>query len=119
MRRTHPCVVDLRIDSGRSSLGTKFRKGLSQRSLAAEYNQWELDGYEFSGVDKLTRDQSLSGTRKGSQIDEPLDENKHRFHDVAATKTRIKHGIKLLTFERVWGRQGFQLSFPDTVFCDW
>ena len=34
-----PRVVDLQIDSNQSSPNTKFQKGLSQRSLATEYNE--------------------------------------------------------------------------------
>ncbi|MCJ1472665.1 hypothetical protein MMC13_001314 [Lambiella insularis] len=101
-----PRIVDLRMDGGRSSPDTKFRKGLSQRSLAREYSQWELDSYGVSRVDELARDQSLSWSRKGGHLDEYLELNKLRFHDTPAIRSGITHGIKLLTFERVFGEAG-------------
>lgn len=55
-----PRVVDLQLDKGRLSPKARFRKGLSQRSLAIEYSQWEHCTYKSSGADELAEDLSIS-----------------------------------------------------------
>lgn len=37
-----PRVVDLQMDGSHLSPETKFREGLSQRSLAIEFSRWEI-----------------------------------------------------------------------------
>ena len=101
-----PRVVDLRLGSSPSpSLDVKFRRGLSQRSLAAEYNQWEEEIYKTSRVTELSQNPATSDDRKG-HIEEFLQVNSHRFKDKNSTHHGIKHGIRLLVFESICGYAG-------------
>lgn len=53
-------VVDLQLDKVRLSPEAKFRKGLSQRSLAIKYSQWERCTYGLLKVNELAEDLSMS-----------------------------------------------------------
>lgn len=51
-----PRVIDLRLGSSPNpSFDVKFRRGLSQRSLAGEYNQWERETFNISRVIELSQ----------------------------------------------------------------
>ena len=99
-----PRIVDLKLDGERSAdcLKAKFRKGLSQRSLAIEYNQWELDAYRTSRVDELVCDLSSAKTSKLGHIAEYIRRNR-RFVDKATAGKGIGHGLKLLVIEKLLG----------------
>lgn len=97
-----PRVVDLKLGKKPSPEAT-FRKGLGQRSLALEFEQWELCVHKSSKVTELVKDLSLSQERRHGHIREYLQSNTHRFQDRATTGKGIEHGIKLLVFERMFG----------------
>jgi len=107
-----PRVVDLKLGKKPSPEAT-FRKGLGHRSLALEYEQWELCVHNTSKVTELVKDPSLSQERRHGHIREYLQNNTHRFKDQAATGKGIEHGIKLLVFERMFGGKAISaiLSF--------
>ena len=107
-----PRVVDLQLDKGTVSPTAKFRKGLSQRSLAIEYTRWEICVHRSSRVGELVENSYLEGRNNG-HITEYLDVNKDRFKNQQVTRTGIEHGIKLLVFERLLGTSGISaiLSF--------
>jgi len=101
-----PRVIDLRLSSSRNtSFDVKFRRGLSQRSLAAEYNEWEKATFNTSRIFELSQDPEKSDDRKG-HIDDFLQDNTHRFKDQNSTRHGIKHGIRLLVFETIYGHVG-------------
>ena len=97
-----PRIVDLQLDGGRSSvnLSARFRKGLSQRSLTIEYNQWELDTFGTSKLDELQYNLACSKDRKSGHITEYV-EMTDQFVDKATAIKGINHGIKLLVIERL------------------
>ena len=108
-----PRVVDLQLAGCRSSLTAKFRKCLSERSLATEYIQWESQRYGSSRVKELAENLSSSQERSSGHIKEYLEGNKYRFQDQRVTRNGMEHGIKLLVFERLLETRGISaiLSF--------
>ncbi len=55
-----PRVADLQLHSRRPSLEARFRRGLSQRSLAIEFTEWEYCTYGWSRVGALTENMPIS-----------------------------------------------------------
>jgi hypothetical protein len=100
-----PRVVDLQMDGSHSSPEIKFRKGLSQRSLAIEFSRWENNTYGKSRVSERTQNPSILQKRRGGHIQEYLKSNQHRFNSQSATRAGIEHGIKLLVCEELLGRK--------------
>ena len=113
-----PRVVDLQLDKHLQSDSLKFRKGLSQRSLATEYVQWEDCTYRSSRVSELAKDLSTAQETHAGHIQEYLDLNSHRFINKEVTRAGLKHGIKLLVLERLLGQRAISaiLSFKYTLF---
>lgn len=107
-----PRVVDLRIDETSPSPKTKFRRGLSQRSLATGFTRWEGVTYGMSRVDQLVADLSRAEARKG-HISKYLEVTTDRFKNRRAARTGIEHGIKLLVFEKFFDERAVSavLSF--------
>jgi len=99
-----PRIVDLQIDGNHSSPETKFRKGLSQRSLAIEFDNWESKTYGRSRVRELVEDLSISHERRVGHIKEYIEAN-HQFKNQKSTRAGIEHGIKLLVFEQLLGKR--------------
>ena len=91
-----PRIVDLVIAQPDASPVTKFRRGLSQRSLASEFEDWE-QGFPQASEAK---------SRRKGLIPRFLAANKHRFLNDAAAKKGILHGSKLLRCERLFGGIG-------------
>ncbi|KAL8668516.1 MAG: hypothetical protein Q9168_006856 [Polycauliona sp. 1 TL-2023] len=103
-----PRVVDLQIAGGRqSSPTTKLRRGLSQRSLASEFDDWEKNTYGTSKVKERASNPLVEPSRKLGHIAEFLDNNKDRFHNIPAARAGIEHGIKLLISETLLVGVGF------------
>ncbi|KAI3096024.1 hypothetical protein CBS147333_9660 [Penicillium roqueforti] len=101
-----PRVVDLRLGSSpNQSFDVKFRRGLSQRSLATEYDGWEKENFHTSRIYDLAQDPSTSDDRKG-HMEQFLEVNAHRFQDRNTTLHGLKHGIRLLVFESICGYAG-------------
>jgi hypothetical protein len=101
-----PRVVDLRLGSSpNQSFDVKFRRGLSQRSLATEYDGWEGENFHTSRIYDLAHDPSTSNDRKG-HMEQFLEVNAHRFQDRNTTLHGLKHGIRLLVFESICGYAG-------------
>lgn len=105
-----PRAVDLAAAYRNPSPMAKFRRGLSQRSLATEFDKWEQTTYETSKVKQLTIYASES-SRKLGHITEFVDKNKHRFHDRSMARAGIAHGIKLLVCETILSGIGFSAIF--------
>ena len=103
-----PRVVDLQIADGRQSSPTiKLRRGLSQRSLTIEFDDWEKNAYETSKVKERASNPSVKPSRKLGHIAKFLDDNKNRFHNLSATRIGIEHEIKLLICETLLIEVGF------------
>ena len=103
-----PRITDIEIAGGKKKpANTKFRRGLSQRSLAMEYDDWERS---ISGTSRL-RDRaanpSIKPGRKSENIQSFLEANTYRFGNLTAAKDGIKYGMKLLVCEQVLGGIGF------------
>lgn len=114
-----PRVVDLQIAGGsQSSPTTKLRRGLSQRSLAAEFDDWERNTYGTSKVEARSSHPSVEPSRKLGHIAKFLDHNRDRFHNISAARAGIEHGIKLLICETLLGGVGLSaiLVFQYTRF---
>jgi len=113
-----PRVVDLQLDGSRSTPKARFRKGLSQRSLADEYIQWERHTYGSSKVSVLVKDLSVSQERGLGHIVEYLESNNRRFKKQDITRRGIEHGIKFLVFELLVGTRVISaiLSFKYSLF---
>ena len=101
-----PRVVDLQIGKKQTSLNLKFRKVLSRRSLAQEYDRWELEKYQTSRISQLVKDLSDSKERADGHIKEYVDANAHRFKNRDLAQQGIQCGIRLLVFERLLGESG-------------
>ncbi len=112
-----PRVVDLQLDKRRLSDKVRFRKGLSQRSLAIEYSQWEYCTYNSSRVSELAEDLSTAQEKAAGHIEEYVNFS-NRFMNKQVTRTGIEHGIKMLVLERLLGKRAISaiLSFKYTRF---
>lgn len=100
-----PRVVDIVLCSGTRSLDASFRRGLGQRSLAMEYEKWEEKTFKTSRVTELHRDPSAAEDHNG-HINQFIEANSLRFKDKNTTLHGIKHGIRLLVFERTYEHVG-------------
>ncbi len=113
-----PRVVDLQIAGNHDTSPTlKLRRGLSQRSLAFEFDDWERTTHGTSRViERTTEPSGELRNRKLGHIAEFLKINKDRFHNQKAARAGIEHGIKLLVCEALLGETGFSaiLSFHYT-----
>ena len=98
-----PRIVDLQVENCRPSLKVRFRKGLSQRSLAIEFTEWEHRLYGWSRVGVLAGNLSIS--RRDGHIAEYLQRNTHRFKNQTAVRNGIQHGIKMLVCDRLRGQR--------------
>lgn len=101
-----PCILDLQMGKKETSSNLKFRKVLSQRSLAEEYDLWELETYRTSRINQLVGDLSDSKERADGHIKEYVDANTHRFKNSDLARYGIHCGIRLLVFERLLGEPG-------------
>ena len=98
-----PRIVDLQAENCRPSLKVRFRKGLSQRSLAIEFTEWEHRIYGWSRVGVLAGNLSIS--RRDGHIAEYLQRNTHRFKNQMAVRNGIQHGIKMLVCDKIRGKR--------------
>lgn len=103
-----PRITDIEV-AGRSkkSTHTKFRRGLSQRSLAMEFDDWERSTFGTSRISERVANPSVEPSRKLGNIRSFLDANLHRFANLSAARDGIEHGMKLLVCERLLGGIGF------------
>ncbi len=99
-------LVDLQIGEKQSSSNIKFRKVLSQRSLAKEYDQWELETHHTSRINYLVENLSDSKDGAGGRIKKYVNGNIDRFKNKALAQRGIQWGIRLLVFERLLGEPG-------------
>ncbi|KAI4220084.1 MAG: hypothetical protein L6R36_007875 [Xanthoria steineri] len=101
-----PRVFDLQVN--RKSLEVRFRKGLSQISLASAYSVWEGDQENRSEttVHALVQDLSALEKRKRLSIKEFLDHNTDIITNQRVALDGIKHGIKCLVFQELFGYSG-------------
>ena len=86
---------------------TRFRRGLSQRSLAIEFDKWESEAYQTSRVRQRAENPSTEPSRKLGHITEYLKLNTSRFRNLATAREGIEHGMKLLVCELLLGGIGF------------
>ena len=106
-----PRVVDLQFAEGPRSQTAKFRRILSERSLASEFREWEFQKHRSSRVEELVRDHTYSQEKRNGHISEYLQCNTHRFINQRATRNGIEYGIKLLVFEKLVGTSGISAIF--------
>ena len=99
-------LVDLQIGEKQSSSNIKFRKMLSLRSLAKEYDQWELETHHTSRINYLVENLSDSKDGAGGRIKKYVNGNIDRFKNKALAQRGIQWGIRLLVFERLLGEPG-------------
>lgn len=107
-RNDDPRVVDLQIaGDSKPSANTKFRRGLSQRSLAIEFDDWERKTHDASILRERATNPSVEPSRKLGHITEFLNANKRRFNNPVAARGGIEHGLKLLVSETLLGGIGY------------
>jgi hypothetical protein len=113
-----PRVVDLRLAVGPPSQKAKFRKILSERSLASEFGDWEFQMHGSRRVEELVMHHTYAQEKTKGHINQYLQCNTHRFIDKHLTGKGIVRGIKLLVFEKMVGTSGISaiLSFGNTKF---
>ena len=101
-----PRVFDLQVN--RKSLEVRFRKGLSQISLASAYSIWEGDqeSRRETTVHALVQDLYALEKRKRLSIKEFLDANAGFIKNQRVALDGIKHGIKCLVFQELFGSSG-------------
>ncbi|KAL9613098.1 MAG: hypothetical protein Q9167_002355 [Letrouitia subvulpina] len=96
-----PRVVDIQVASLESTSVQRFRRGLSQRSLALQFDSWEKATYQKSTIDERMKDLGF----KHRVIKRFL--NDSRIRDKKVAHMGIRHGIKLLICERLLGGAGY------------
>jgi len=103
-----PRIVDIQIAgvTSKPTANHKFRRGLSQRSLALEFDDWEINTHGISSTKERATNPSVQSIRKLGHITEFLEANPRRFHNLGAARDGIEHGIKLLVCEMLMGGIG-------------
>lgn len=101
-----PRIVDLQMGEKKTTSNIKFRKVLSQRSLAKEYDRWELKAHQTSKISQLTEDLSGSKERADGHIKEYIRANTCQFKNTELAQDGIQCGIRLLVFERLLRESG-------------
>jgi hypothetical protein len=103
-----PRIVDIQIAgvTSKTTANHKFRRGLSQRSLAIEFDDWEINAYGISSTKERATNPSVQSIRKFGHIKEFLEANTRRFQNLGAARDGIEHGIKLLVCEMLVGGIG-------------
>jgi len=107
-----PRVIDLKLGK-KPTQEARFRKGLSERSLALEYDEWQQRTHQSSRVSELVQDLSASRDRRNGHVSEYLSLNQSRFRDQDTTRKGVERGMKLLVFERLFQKTAISavLSF--------
>ena len=101
-------LIDLQVaGDSNPSTNTKFRRGLSQRSLAFEFADWERKTHGTSILNERATNPMVEPSRKLGHITEFLNANTHRFHNGVAARAGIEHGLKLLVSETLLGGIGY------------
>lgn len=106
-----PRIVDIRLAGERTSAQGALRRGLSQRSLAIEFSDWEERAYGTSKVKERANQSTAEPGPKSGHLKEYLHINEHRFHNMEIARGGIKHGIKLLVCEQLLGGTGYSAIF--------
>ncbi|KAI9725783.1 MAG: hypothetical protein M1834_009741 [Cirrosporium novae-zelandiae] len=103
-----PRIVEFCIEAKKASKsGTnKFRAHLGCRSLALEYEDWELEKYKTSRINRLVKKLSRANDRHG-HVKEFLQWG-HFKHPVIA-KDALNYGIKIIVVERLYKCRGISL----------
>ena len=112
-RDEDPRVADLKI--GVSSFFTKFRKALTRRSLAKEYDRWQLQTYQTSRIEQLVAHLEEESKERGEgKIMKYIEAQ----FGVKELRDDILWGIRTLVFERLLGESGSSaiLCFQSSKF---
>jgi len=128
-----PRVVDLKVPHPTQEV--KFRGMLGKRSLALEFDYWQLDEKKVSKVDllfqKLTGQSDTISSINLSSGTPPLDNCLKRvghiteflrsrggFVDIAAARNGIDQGVRLLVLEKMYGKAAISsfMSFATAWF---
>ncbi|KAJ5925842.1 hypothetical protein N7454_007352 [Penicillium verhagenii] len=100
-----PRIIDISLTTPTSNPEGKLRRGLSQRSLAKEYDQWEREKFKTSRLDEISEDPKRScKSRRSGHISDFV--KAHQFKDENTAMHGIKHGLRLLVFESIYGVAG-------------
>ncbi|CAG8205289.1 unnamed protein product [Penicillium salamii] len=100
-----PRVVDIRLCNRGCSLDACFRRGLGQRSLAMEFDEWEREVFGTSRVSRRSLDPKAIDDNIGL-INRFLAQNSVPFRNKESASHGIRDGIRLLVFERIYGHVG-------------
>lgn len=114
-----PRVIDIRLCNRGCSLDACFRRGLGQRSLAIEFDEWEREVFGTSRVSMRALDPNEIDDNSGL-INRFLEEGIIRFQNKESASHGIRDGIRLLVFERMYGYVGISaiLILLFTLFRD-
>ena len=114
-----PRVVDIRLCNRGCSLDACFRRGLGQRSLAIEFDEWEREVFGTSRVSGHSLDPEAIDDNSGL-INRFLAQNAISFKNKESASHGIRDGIRLLVFERIYGHVGVSaiLILLFTLFRD-
>ncbi|KAL8654819.1 MAG: hypothetical protein Q9210_001277 [Variospora velana] len=110
--RLHDIVIAKGVESERQGLW--LRRGLSQRSLAIEFDSWDRDkNGGTSSLDKRIKAQKEKGILQFTRTKCPQKFTEPRFDQEYSATVRkvIQSGIKLLYFERALEGRGFLTIF--------
>ena len=107
-----PPFADLQQSGSRKDfLMAIFVKGLSQRSLATEFDKWEQATYGSSKIELWAVSSLPKPNRSLGHLAEYLELKRNHFRDIRVTRHAIQHGIKLLLCERMLHGTGISAIF--------
>lgn len=114
-----PRVVDIRLCNRGCSLDASFRRGLGQRSLAIEFDEWEREVFGTSRVSMRSLYPKEIDDNSGL-ISRFLEQRVIQFQNKESASHGIRDGIRLLVFERIYGHVGISaiLILLFTLFRD-
>ncbi|KAJ6095240.1 hypothetical protein N7486_005986 [Penicillium sp. IBT 16267x] len=92
-----------------------LRRALSQRSMASEYDTWEREKFATSRVDSVSR--NVANIKDSGHITEFVEFKGYEEDDINTATHGIKHDIRLLVFERMYGVPGTSAIFMFISTC--
>ena len=94
-------VLDLKFSApGPETTQTRFRKILSRRSLALQFDRWERERYGSSRIVEVAGNTLKMCWKGKSHIREHLNSQENSIKDVEAAYAGIQLGVKLLIIEQ-------------------
>ncbi|OAT13733.1 hypothetical protein BDBG_08872 [Blastomyces gilchristii SLH14081] len=109
------CDIKSIVGKNKPSHNDRYIQCLAQRSLALEYNQWELERQQAGGtrLDGVSKNASSARNKRGGNFTYYV-QHVRQFDDSQTAYKALKRGIKQLMTEDKCGFPGIEVAIPFT-----